>query len=97
MQLVPVRYTETHSVQALFYKPLPMERRKDNQMQTRSSVQSGPAHFLYGVRTSEIHDIQVQVVLKTPPSSPGWGEACLTTYAVAPEGRPRKGDRCQGG
>lgn len=57
-------------------------------MQTRSSVQSGPAHFLYGVRTSEIHDIQVQVVPENPSLQPWLGEACLTTYAVAPEGDP---------
>ena len=36
----------------------------------RSSVQSGPVHFLYGIRTSEIHVIQVQVVPEKPSLQP---------------------------
>lgn len=63
----------------------------------RSSVQSGPVHFLYGVRTSEIHVIQVQVVPENPSLQPWLGEACSTMHAVAPEGDPGRENRCQGG
>lgn len=69
---------------------------KDNQMQTRSSVQSGPAHFLYGVRTSEITEsIKSRWSLKTPPSSPGWegmfNHVCSGSRRETQEGRQVSG------
>ena len=68
-----LRYNETHSVQGIILKPLPMERRKRQLNAKKDQV------FTVALSISFMESGQVKSMssksrwsLKTPPSSPGW-------------------------